>query len=382
MYLTDSRRVREFCRSLADAPYVAVDTEFLREKTYFPKLCLVQIGYRDDAAAIDPLADGIDMEPVYELLADERVLKVFHSASQDFEVLLREAGELPYPVFDTQIAAMVCGFGEQPGYATLVSELLDVRVDKASQFTDWSRRPLSSRQVDYALGDVIHLCPVYERMCEILDEKGRADWVDEEMDALLDEDSYRVEPRRAYKRIRIRRPTRRALGVLRELAAWREETAQRRDIPRNWVAKDEALATLALNPPTSAKGLAGTRGLGAGFSQRQPAEELFDAIRAGQRVPESKLPSLPERRPPPAPGHERLVALLQALLRHRADDIGVAPSLIANRADLDRLAADDDADIRAMNGWRYDHFGRHALDLKEGRIALTGDVDGVRLIDM
>lgn len=381
MLLSNSQGVRDFCRALRDAPYVAVDTEFMREKTYYPQLCLLQIGHGEQVAAIDPLVAGIDLDPLWDLLDDPDLLKVFHSASQDVEVLYTVAGFVPHPLFDTQIAAMVCGFGEQPGYAALVSALLDVHIDKASQFTDWSRRPLSARQIEYALGDVLWLCPVYEKLVRRLADTGRQDWVAEEMDALTDERSFLVEPREAWRRIRLRQPTRRALGILREITAWREETAQHQDLPRNWIARDEALATLAAAPPSSKSALRTVRGLPPNFAQGSDGDRLWLAICRGVDAREADLPALPPRQPPPPPGQDSLVALLQALLRLRADDVGVAAALIANRAELEILAAHEDPDIRPLRGWRHDAFGRHALDLKHGRLGLTGDGDGVRQVD-
>ncbi|MBT5319330.1 MAG: ribonuclease D, partial [Chloroflexi bacterium] len=231
MLITDSRDLAAFCKRLEGAPYVAVDTEFLREKTYWPKLCLVQVAYDDEAAAIDPLAKDIDLDPLFNLMDDESVLKVFHSASQDMEVFFSVAGRVPEPVFDTQVAAMVAGYGEQVGYATLAAQIAGVTLDKSSQITDWSIRPLSDRQIAYALGDVTHLCTIYEELDERLEESGRISWVSEEMAALTDTSSYNADPNLAYRRVRIRRPSRKVLAILREIVAWREETAQRRNLP-------------------------------------------------------------------------------------------------------------------------------------------------------
>lgn len=381
MLITDTRALVDFLGRLEGAPYVAIDTEFLREKTYWPKLCLVQLAFGEDAAAIDALAPGIDLAPLFRLLDDRGVLKVFHSAAQDMEVFWKVAGRLPAPIFDTQVAAMVCGFGEQAGYATLASRLAGANLDKASQLTDWSLRPLSSRQINYALSDVTHLCTIYDKLSAQVGENGRATWVSEEMAALTSEDRYLAEPREAWRRIRIRRPSRRALAVLREVGAWRESKAQRRDLPRNWVLRDEALVEIATHSPRTVKDLERVRGLSAAAARGRDGQALLAAVGEALALPEDQWPELPPRRAP-VRGHETLVALLQALLRLRCEAHGVAPRLVATRDELELLAVLDDpsgeSDLRLLKGWRRELFGDDALALKDGRLALTGDGPGVR----
>jgi len=377
--ITDSRGLADFCKRLEGAPYVAVDTEFLREKTYWPKLCLVQIAYDDEAAAIDPLARDIDLDPLFDLMDDESVLKVFHSASQDMEVFFSIAGRVPGPIFDTQVAAMVAGYGEQVGYATLASQIAGVTLDKSSQLTDWSLRPLSDRQIQYALGDVTHLCTIYEDLEDRLEESGRTSWVSEEMAALTDVSSYRSDPREAYRRVRIRRPNRKALAVLREVVAWREETAQRRNLPRNWVIRDDALVEIATHAPKSVADLSRVRGLRGNAAKGRDGEALLQAVQRALDMPQGEWPEIPPRRAP-IRGHEALVALLQTLLRLRCEDHDVAPKLVATRDELDSIATTNDSDIRPLQGWRYELFGKDALDLKAGRLGLTGDRGQVRVL--
>ena len=381
MLITDTRALVDFLGRLEGAPYVAIDTEFLREKTYWPKLCLVQLAFGEDAAAIDALAPGIDLAPLFGLLDDRDVLKVFHSAAQDMEVFWKVAGRLPAPIFDTQVAAMVCGFGEQAGYATLASRLAGADLDKASQLTDWSLRPLSSRQIKYALSDVTHLCTIYDKLSAQVGENGRATWVSEEMAALTSEDRYLAEPREAWRRIRIRRPSRRALAVLREVGAWRERKAQQRDLPRNWVLRDEALVEIATHSPRTVKDLERVRGLSAAAARGRDGQALLAAVGEALALSEDQWPELPPRRAP-VRGHETLVALLQALLRLRCEAQGVAPRLVATRDELELLAVLDDPsdepDLRLLKGWRRDLFGDDALALKDGRLALTGEGPGVR----
>ncbi len=378
MLITDNDRLAEFCEQLQGAPYLAVDTEFMREKTYHAQLCLVQVAYGEHAAAIDPLAPGIDLAPLKELLADTRSVKVLHSAVQDLGIFLQGMGHVPGPVFDTQIAASVCGFGHQPGYAVLVESILGVKVDKASQAVDWSLRPLSDRQLEYALGDVTHLCHVYERLVSELASQGRTEWVEEEMAALLDPARYVTDPQDAYRRVKIRRPTPKQLAVLRGVAAWRETRAIERDKPRGWIVRDEALAEIAQHFPKDQAALSRVRGLKDQIAQGPDGQALLKEVKAALALPEEDWPTIKERGPAPGPGHDSLVALLQALLRLRADANGVATTMVANRSDLERIAADDAPDVEALRGWRHGIFGQAALDLKAGRLALTGTGDGVR----
>ncbi len=377
--ISDTDTLQRLTGRLAAAPYVAVDTEFLRERTYWAQLCLVQVAHGDEAAAIDPLARGIDLSPLWELLADPRVVKVFHSASQDMEVLLRETGAVPTPVFDTQIAAMVAGYGDQVGYAALASEIAGATLDKASQRTDWSRRPLTDRQIAYAISDVTHLCTIYETLERQLTTSGRSEWVRTEMDRLAEPSLYRTEPDEAYRRLKVRRPSRRTLQVLRAVAAWRERTAQQRDKPRPWILKDDAVIEIATHAPGSAGELERVRGLRRETAHGRDGRALLEAVREALAVPESEWPEVPPRKRP-LRANDDLVALLQALLKLRCKEHDVAPKLVATRAELDRISATDEPDLRPLTGWRREIFGADALALKAGRLALTVDGDQVRVV--
>jgi ribonuclease D len=377
MLITDSAALAEFCAALQGSPYIAVDTEFMREKSYYARLCLVQVAYGDHAAAIDPLAEGIDMSPLRDLLADTSIVKVLHSAVQDLEIFLSKMGNVPAPVFDSQIAAAVCGHGDQPGYAKLVGSMLGEQLDKASQATDWSLRPLTERQITYALGDVTYLCKIYEMLEEELDANGRREWVAEDMNALLEPSRYRVDPREAYRRIKMRRPKQRDLAVLRELAAWREHAAMDRDIPRSWVIRDDALAEIALHRPQDRDALARVRTLKPHVAKGDDGTALLAAVDRALATPEDEWPEV-QRGRAPVSGHESQVALLQALLRLRCDAHGVAMPMVAKRDDLDRIATEDDPDVAALSGWRRVVFGADALELRAGRLALTGDGRGVK----
>ena len=369
--ITDTAGLADFCRQIAESPYITVDTEFMRERTYWPRLCLVQVAATEDlAAAIDPLA-GLDLAPLFTLLADPRMLKVFHAARQDLEIFFHLMGRLPAPVFDTQVAGMVCGFGDQVGYETLVTKLARVRLDKASRFTDWSLRPLSERQIDYALSDVIHLRPVYERLRERLEANGRAAWLDEEMAVLTDPQTYDMEPMNAWRRIKVRGGNGRFLAVLRELAAWRERLAQSRDIPRNRVLRDEAMLEIAHHLPNSIADLNRTRGLGRSFAESAAGGEVLVAVARGCAAPAEELPEPDVKRELPrrvAP----IAELLKVLLKMKCDDHDVAQRLVASSADVEAIAAfGEEADVHALKGWRRQVFGEDALKIREGRLALA-----------
>ena len=379
MLITKSADVAEFCNEVSAAEFVAVDTEFVREKTYWPILCLVQIATPDRAVAIDPLANGIDLQPVYDLMANTSVLKVFHSASQDMQVMFNATGRMTEPVFDTQIAAMVSGYGDQPAYATLVEKIVGVTIDKRSQMTDWSLRPLTDHQIEYAIGDVTHLIKVYNRLTADLESSGRTNWALEEMGHLRDRGLYDLNPRELWRRVRLRRPTRRALAVLREITEWREVSAQRRNIPRGWVCRDEALAEIALNAPQTPTALERVRGINERFAHGRDGNAILNAVQVGMELPDDQCPD-PEKGRPPLKGHETLVALLQALLKLRCDENGIAAQLVANRRELDRIATEDDPDIRTLTSWRREIYGNDALALKRGEIALTADGLTVRVV--
>ncbi len=377
--ITNSTDVYDFCARAAKSEFVTVDTEFVREKTYWPVLCLIQIATRSEAVAIDPLATGINLQPVHDLMKNTSVLKVFHSASQDMQIMFNASGTLVEPVFDTQIAAMVSGYGDQPAYATLVQQIVGESIDKRSQMTDWTRRPLTDNQVEYAIGDVTHLVDVYDRLFEQLNVSGRANWAHEEMGHLRDLDLYNIEPRDLWRKVRLRRPTRRALAVLREITEWREISAQTRNIPKGWVCRDEALAEIAMNSPQTSAALERVRGINERFAHGRDGEALLDAVKVGLELPDDECPD-PEKGNPPLRGHETLVALLQTLLKLRSDENGVAAQLIANRKELDRIATEEEPDIRTLSGWRREIYGADAIALKRGEIALTADGPTVRVV--
>ncbi len=379
MLITNSADVADFCAEAANSEFVTVDTEFVREKTYWPILCLIQIATREEAVAIDPLAKGIDLKPVYELMNNSSVLKVFHSASQDMQIIYTASGAMVEPVFDTQIAAMVSGYGDQPAYATLVQKIVGQTIDKRSQMTDWSRRPLTDHQVEYAIGDVTHLTDVYDKLVSELSEAKRTSWAEEEMGHLRDENTYNLDPRELWRKVRLRRPTRRALAVLREITAWRETSAKHRNIPKGWVCRDEALAEIALNTPQNPTALERVRGINERFANSRDGKALLEAVKIGLEIPDEDCPN-PEKGRAPLRGHETLVALLQALLKLRCEEAGVAAQLVANRKDLDRIATEDEPDVRTLVGWRRDIYGKDALALKRGEIALTADGLSVRVV--
>ncbi len=369
--ITETRALGDFCRRLRDAEYVTVDTEFMRERTYWPVLCLVQLAGPDEARAVDALSPGIELAPLFELLADERVLKVFHAARQDLEIFHHLSGRLPRPVFDTQVAAMVCGFGDSVGYETLISKLTNARVDKGSRFTDWSLRPLSERQVAYALADVEHLRPAFERLSKKLHANGREAWLDEEMATLNDPNTYDGDPMHAYRRIKTRSADGRVLAVLRELAAWREKEARRRDVPRNRVLRDEALVEIAHHTPSSAEQLARTRGLSAKTAHGAMGGELLACVRRGLAVPADQRPQSVAKPQLPR-GLGPVADLLKVLLKMKSEDADVASKLLASSADIELIAAfGDAADVPALKGWRRQVFGDDALKLIKGELQLA-----------
>jgi ribonuclease D len=370
--LADTRSLAAFCRGLANAPYVTVDTEFIRDRTYWSRLCVVQMAGDgpDGAVAVDAQAKGIDLSPVFELMANKMVLKVFHSARQDIEIFYYLSGAIPAPLFDTQVAAMVCGFGESVAYETLVAKLAKARLDKSSRFTDWSHRPLSKRQIDYALADVIHLRTVYEKLARRLDESGRAGWLDEEMATLTDPETYKLEPSEAWRRLKTRSHNRRFFAVLRELAAWRETEAQTRDVPRNRVIRDDALLEIAAHTPRSGAELARCRSVSRGLAEGRAGAGILEAVARGAAVPDDACPE-PPLRTELAAGLKPVVELLRVALKMKCEDHGVAQKLVASTADLEMIAADDDAPVAALHGWRREVFGADALALKHGRLALT-----------
>jgi ribonuclease D len=368
--ITTTSELADTCERLAAHPYVAVDTEFLREETYWPKLCLVQMAGPGDAVIVDPLAKGIDLAPLYRLMADRSVVKVFHAGRQDIEIFHVQAGLVPEPLFDTQVAAMVCGHGESVSYGNLVKRILDVEVDKSSRFTDWSRRPLSPSQLSYALSDVTHLCDVYRSLADELSSSGRTSWLAEEMAVLTDPATYRVEPADAWRRLKARVKNRKAMAALVELAAWREEVAQQQNVPRPRVLRDEALYDIANRMPTETRQLDELRTLSNGFSRSTRAKDIVDAVKRGLARDPKTVPAMPSGTPL-TPEAGALVELLKVLLKAVAARHRVAPKLIADTDDLERIAAQRAPDVAALKGWRLEMFGNDALRLKRGEIALT-----------
>ena len=376
--LSTTAEVAALCAELAREPYVAVDTEFMRDRTYWPRLCLVQLAGAKRHAAIDPLAKGIDLAPLFALMVDPQVLKVFHAARQDIEVFHRLTGEVPSPLFDTQLAAMVCGYGEEVGYETLVSQIAKGRVDKSSRFTDWARRPLSAPQLAYALGDVIHLRVIYERLRRQLEETGRSEWVAQELAALTNPATYAQPLDEAWKRIKVRTRDPRFLAALRALAAWREAEAQRRDVPRNRIVRDDLLLEIAANRPTSVEQLAKLRRISL---DRQSAAAVVEAVQAALALPEDELPQL-EAAPKLPRGIGPMVDLLRVLLRLKSEEHHVAQRLIATTADLEAIASQERPDLAALKGWRFEVFGRAALALKRGELGLAVTDGRIALVPM
>ena len=381
--ITDTESLASLCRAYAEAPYVTIDTEFMRERTYYAQLCLVQLarpgGGPDDAVIVDPLAEGLDLAPLYELLSAD-VLKVFHAARQDVEIFYTQTGEVPHPLFDTQVAAMVCGYGDQVGYETLVRRIAKADLDKSSRFTDWSHRPLSEKQLAYALADVTHLRAVYEKLSERLESSGRASWVAEEMAVLTNPETYRVDPDEAWRRVKARSSSPRFLAVVRALARWRELTAQTRDVPRNRILKDDALVEIASARPTTPDQLHKLRLLQREARKPEMAAEILAAVAEGVACPEERLPRLPDP-PRRREGSAAVADLLRVLLKARADRLGIAARLLASSADLDALAGEEDPDLPLLKGWRFESFGRDALRLCEGEIGLGVGANGVEVIE-
>ncbi|MGE0117120.1 MAG: ribonuclease D [Dongiaceae bacterium] len=368
--IADSAELAALCHRLATADYIAIDTEFMRDKTYYPQLCLVQVAGPTEAAAIDALAPAIDLKPLFDLLINPTVIKVFHAARQDIETLFHMTGTIPAPLVDTQVAAMVCGFGDAVSYETIAAKLAGARIDKSSRFTDWARRPLTERQVSYALSDVTHLRPIYEKLKRRIDRSGRAGWVAEEMAVLTNPDTYRQTPREAWRRLKVRSEKPRFLAVLREVAAWREEEAQRRNLPRNRIVKDETLIEIAAHAPATLEDLARSRGVSRGQVEGKQGAAIMAAVQRGLSLPEAEGPK-PSPRPDIPGGLAPIIDLLRVLLKTKCEANDVAQKLVASAADLELIAADDNASVPALYGWRRELFGEDALALKHGRIGLT-----------
>ncbi len=364
-----NRDLKAFCERLSSERFVTVDTEFLRERTFWPRLCLIQLAGAREAAVIDPLAEGMDLAPFFALMADRSVLKVFHAGRQDIEIIHHLAGIIPRPLFDTQVAAMVCGFGDQVGYEALVNRLLGVRIDKGARFTDWSRRPLSDQQLRYALSDVTHLRAIFERLCEMLKKSGREPWLKEEMDILTDPETYVQRPQDAWKRIKFRPRDARQLAAMQKLAAWREEEAQRRDLPRRRILKDEALVELATQMPETKVDLARLRLFPDSLVHDAAGQRILALIEQARRLSEDALPPMPERRKTPSEGAGARADVLKLALKIVCERERLAPRLVASAADIEALAAGR-RDLPLLSGWRRQVFGELALKILEGKLAI------------
>ena len=376
--ITSTSELREIADHFQSASFLAVDTEFMRERTYYPQLCLVQISDGATAVAIDPLASGLDLNPLWTLMRDKNIVKVFHAGQQDMEIFLHHMGQLPAPIYDTQLAAMVCGLGDQVGYDKLVKALLNDDVDKTSRFTDWSKRPLSGKQIAYALDDVIYLAQLYPLMKKRIDDDGRTNWLDEEYAKLNDPTTYVTAPNDAWQRLKIRNMRAPALRRLMHLAAWREMEAQQRDLPRNRILRDETLIDLAGTNPKSLAVFNTIRNFPGGKDGKL-APPILKMLRKVAIMPDRDLPApilhTQVKKPPAA-----IMEMLRVLLKHVADEKNIAPRLIASADDIERLASDDEAPIRALTGWRREVFGETALKLKKGKIALAVQHGRIRLI--
>ncbi len=370
--IDDSAALANLCSRLAAKPYVVVDTEFMRENSYWPELCLIQIADDEEAAAIDPMAPGIDMKPLLDLLVNnEDVLKIFHAGGQDIEIVYNLTGKTPHPLFDTQVAAMALGQGEQVGYSNLVDSYLGITVDKGARFTDWARRPLDKRQIDYAICDVTYLSEIFPRMLEKLRKTGRGAWLDQEMERLADPENYRNDPDQAWQRVRISSRKPETLGRLKALARWREIEAQGKDLPRGRIIKDETLADLAANPPKKQADLGRVRGLSAAWAGNDIGGRLMAALAEAAPMSPDELPPRDERKPSLGKDGALVADLLKLLLKIRARDINVAARLLARSEELEALAAGQRDGLSILQGWRFEQFGRDALALVEGQLGFT-----------
>jgi ribonuclease D len=368
--VTSTDALTSACQRLATSEYITVDTEFMREQTFWPQLCLIQLAMPDEALIVDPMAKGLDLGPFWELMANESVTKVFHAARQDIEIVYAQTGLVPHPVFDTQIAAMVCGFGESISYVNLVKKVAGADLDKSSRFTDWSRRPLSDKQLSYALADVTHLRDVYLHLKAEIESADRSDWLNEEMQVLTDPNTYAQHPEEAWRRLKLRVKNRKSLAVLMELAAWRERMAQGQNVPRSRILRDESLYDIANQAPTTPEQMSQLRTLSEGFSRSQRAKEIVEAVKRGLDRDPRTVPAIARGQQLSAES-TALIDLLRVLLKASAARHRVAPRLIASADDLEKIALEAEPNVAALKGWRRRLFGEDALRLKRGEIALT-----------
>jgi len=377
--ITTTLELADACKRLDGHDYVTVDTEFLRESTYYPQLCVLQMASPNEAVVVDALAEGLDLQPFFDLMANEKIVKVFHAARQDIEIVWHRANLIPHPIFDSQVAAMVLGYGDSISYDQLVQRITGDTLDKSNRFTDWTRRPLTKAQIEYAVSDVTHLRDVYRKLNADLQKRGRTEWLSEEMDILTSPDTYRMEPDNAWQRLRTRVRKPKELAILIEVAAWREREAKARDVPRGRILKDDVIADIAVQAPTSIERLGSLRSLPKGFEKSKWGQEIPDLVkRALARDPKS-LPVLERSRP--APNGAATVELLKVLLRMTSEKHAVASKVIATVDDLERIAGDDHADVPALKGWRRELFGEKALALKAGRLALAIEKGRVSAIE-
>ena len=370
--IEDSATLANLCARLSQSPFVAVDTEFMRENSYWPELCLIQIADENEAAAIDPMAKDIDLGPLLDLLVDnEEVLKVFHAGAQDIEIVFNLTAKTPHPLFDTQVAAMALGQGEQIGYSNLVDSWLGIHLDKGARFTDWARRPLDKRQIDYAIGDVTHLATLFPKMLERLRKTGRGGWLDQEMERLADPENYRNVPEESWKRIRVpgRKPE--LLGRLKAIAAWREREAQGKNLPRGRIIKDETIADIAAHPPRSQADLAKVRGLSPAWAGNDIGGRLMAVLAEAQPLPADEMPPRDDKKPGLGKEGALVADLLKLLLKIRAKEINVAARLLARSEELELLAAGQRTNLPMLEDWRFDQFGRDALALVEGKLGFA-----------
>lgn len=359
-----------FCKRMAAEEYVTVDTEFLRETTYYPKLCLIQVAGKDEAVLIDPLSSDLDLAPFFALMADANVLKVFHAAKQDFEILYILSGALPHPVIDTQIAAMVCGFGDQVGYEAIVRKLAGAAIDKSSQFTDWTRRPLTSKQATYALSDVTHLRTVYGKLKTMLAETNRSAWLDDELANLTDPATYIVNPEESWRRIKARIQNKKQFGVLMAIAAWREKEAQNRNVPRGRVLKDEALAEIAIQMPQKPDDINQLRLVSKGTANSFMGSAILKAVAEGQARDPKTIPDFKGRNDEMSPAAQAVAEVLKLAMKVACENEGIAPKLLASASEIDAIAVDDNAKVPLLQGWRLEVFGNLALDIKHGKACI------------
>lgn len=377
--ITETSKLIDACERFSRDSFLAIDTEFMRERTYYPQLCLIQIAGKDEAVTVDALATEINLDPILDLMANHKIIKVFHACRQDMEIFFNLNRRIPFPVFDTQIGAMVCGYGESVGYDKLVRQITGVQIDKSSRFTDWSHRPLSKQQLNYALSDVTHLRTVYESLLNQLEKNGRINWLNEEFQNVLNPKTYDIPLDQIWKRLKIKNGRPKFLILVRELCAFREKEAQSRNIPRNRVIRDDVLLDIAARSPRSSVDLAKVRSLSTQFAEGRLGKSILRVVAEASNIPESDAPQL-EKLNKSKPQKPALIELLKVLLKHKSEDNNVAQKLIASTADLEAIAENDNANVLALNGWRKDVFGDDALLLKSGKIALSAAGDRIKVI--